>query len=92
MSTAMEKMVANMLGFTPAEMHQTLQGFQDMILTTKATLERIEGKVDEIATQMEGQLNDTRDGNDAGGSGDDRKPRRGRGRAGSDATGDNAGS
>jgi hypothetical protein len=42
MSSAMETMVAKMLGFTPEQMHETLNGFRDMILTLKGTLERIE--------------------------------------------------
>lgn len=52
--TAMEKMVANMLGFTPEQMHATLQGFSEMVSSTKDTLERIERKLDAItASQLE---------------------------------------
>lgn len=33
MSSAMEKMVASMLGFTPEQMHETLDGFRQTITT-----------------------------------------------------------
>lgn len=88
----MEAMIANMLGFTPQEMHETLQGFQSMIVDTKATLIRIEEKLDAvIASKTEGQNDDARDGDDASGGGANRSAN-GRGRrAGGDAPGPDAG-
>lgn len=38
---AMEKMVANMLGMTPEQMHETLNGFRATIETLKKDLDTI---------------------------------------------------
>lgn len=68
MSTAMEKMVANMLGFSPEMMHETLSGFSTMITDTKATLERIEAKLDYLYSKLERTDNDN--GSERGSIGD----------------------
>lgn len=51
MSSAMEKMIANMLGFTPEQMHETLSGLQGLASGLGDTLKRIEEKQDAIAAQ-----------------------------------------
>lgn len=87
----MEAMIANMLGFTPQEMHETLQGFQVMISSTKETLERIEGKQDEILAQLEGLKNDIAERSNGSKRGSSGNANGRTGRGSSDVAGDSAG-
>lgn len=92
MASAMEKMVASMLGITPEEMASMMTGFQGLLLTLKGTLERIETQGQENAAALAAIMERLdNDGNSSRGK-RSAKPASIAGAPGSGSSGGNAGS
>jgi hypothetical protein len=84
--SAMEAMVAKMIGFTPEQMQQTITEFRDTIVNVRDLLTRVEQKQDAILTRIEGLENERNNGSASRGGGSRR------GRAGVGGGGDTPGS
>lgn len=84
--SGMEQMVAKMLGFTPAEMAETVTGFRDTIVQVRDLLESVKAQQVETLALLKEMRDERRDGSNG-----DRKPRRGTGRGSGGLAGTSAG-